>query len=79
MEIHSGKRQNTLREISANLRTMRMAEHASLAIVVCDDIENIFPEDGRDYWVEDISAATENLLLAAHGIEKPCSRIHPNM
>lgn len=62
------KDKNTLHEISANLRTMRMAEHAPLAIVVCGDMENTFPEDGRDYWVEDTSAATENLLLAAHGI-----------
>ncbi len=57
-----------LHEISANLHTMRMAEHAPLAIVVCGDMENTFPEDGRDYWVEDASAATENLLLAAHGL-----------
>lgn len=59
---------NTLHEISANLHTMRMAEKAPLAIVVCGDMENTFPEDGRDYWVEDTSAATENLLLAAHGL-----------
>lgn len=59
---------NTLHEISANLNTMRMAEKAPLAIVVCGDMDNTFPEDGRDYWVEDASAATENLLLAAHGI-----------
>lgn len=59
---------NTLHEISANLHSMRMAEHAPLAIVVCGDMENTFPEDGRDYWVEDTSAATENLLLAAHGL-----------
>lgn len=62
------KDKNTLHEISANLHTMRTAEHAPLAIVVCGDMENTFPEDGRDYWVEDASAATENLLLAAHGL-----------
>lgn len=59
---------NTLHEISANLRTMRMAESAPLAVIVCGDLDNTFPEDGRDYWVEDTSAATENLLLAAHGL-----------
>lgn len=59
---------NTLSTISANMKTMRMAEKAPLAIVVCGDLDNTFPEDGRDYWVEDTSAATENLLLAAHSM-----------
>lgn len=59
---------NILHEISTNLHTMKMAEHAPLAIVVCGDLDNTFPEDGRDYWVEDTSAASENLLLAAHGL-----------
>ncbi len=57
-----------LHAISTNLHTMRMAEKAPLAIVVCGDMEKTFPEDGLDYWVEDTSAATENLLLAAHGL-----------
>ncbi|MDO4164586.1 MAG: nitroreductase family protein [Bacteroides sp.] len=58
----------TLSAISAQMNTMRMAEKAPLAIVVCGDLTNTFPEDGRDYWVEDTSAATENLLLAAHSL-----------
>lgn len=57
-----------LSNISARLNTMKMAEKAPLAVIVCGDINNTFPEDGRDYWVEDTSAATENLLLAAHGL-----------
>lgn len=59
---------NTLSAISAQMNTMRMAEKAPLAIVVCGDLTNTFPEDGRDYWIEDTSAATENLLLAAHSL-----------
>lgn len=55
-----------LHSISANLNTMKMAENAPLAIVVCGDLDNTFLGDGRDYWVQDTSAATENLLLAAH-------------
>lgn len=57
-----------LSEISSNLHTMTMADKAPLAIVVCGDMDNTFPEDGKDYWVEDASAATENLLLAAHSM-----------
>ncbi|MCD8318510.1 MAG: nitroreductase family protein, partial [Paraprevotella sp.] len=62
------KDKEILHEISSNLNTMKMAEKAPLAVVVCGDMDDTFPEDGRDYWVEDASAATENLLLAAHSM-----------
>ena len=57
-----------LSEISQHFQTIRMAEHAPLAVIVCGDLNNTFPGDGLDYWVEDTSAATENLLLAAHSL-----------
>lgn len=57
-----------LDSISTHFHTMKMAGHAPLAIVVCGDMDSTFPGDGRDYWVEDASAATENLLLAAHSM-----------
>lgn len=44
------------------------AKRAPLAIVVCGDITNTFPGEGKDYWVEDTSAATENILLAVHAL-----------
>jgi nitroreductase len=62
------KDKNTLKTISEHFHTMTMAEHAPMAIVVCGDMNLTFPDDGRDYWVEDTSAATENLLLAAHSM-----------
>jgi nitroreductase len=41
----------------------KMLKTAPLGIVVCADLESIkYPE----YWVQDCSAATQNLLLAAH-------------
>lgn len=46
----------------------RMAAQAQAAIVVCGDTTNVFPGEGRDYWVQDCSAATENILLAAHAV-----------
>lgn len=58
----------TLDSIGANFGSMKMASQASLGIVVCGDLEATFPEEGRDYWIEDTSAAMENLLLAAHSI-----------
>ncbi len=42
-----------------------MAAKSQLAIVVCGSPERaLMPE----YWVQDCSAATENILLAAHGM-----------
>ena len=62
------KDKTTLKAISDSFHTMSMAQNAPLAIVVCGDLKATFPEDGLDYWVEDTSAATENLLLAAHSL-----------
>ena len=58
----------TLDSIGANFGSMKMATLAPLAILVCGDVDATFPGDGRDYWIEDTSAAMENLLLAAHSI-----------
>lgn len=54
--------------ISDNFQTMTMAKGAALAIVMCGDMTATLPEAGRDYWVQDVSAASENLLLAAHAM-----------
>jgi nitroreductase len=43
----------------------RMLEKASLAILVCADPDL---QTCRSYWVQDVSAATENILLAVHGM-----------
>jgi len=43
----------------------RMLAQASLAVVLCADPERQ-PLEG--YWLQDLSAATENLLLAAHAL-----------
>lgn len=42
-----------------------MLREASLAIAVCGDLE-LQNHDG--YWIQDCSAATENILLAAHAL-----------
>ncbi|MBD5257813.1 MAG: nitroreductase family protein [Barnesiella sp.] len=54
--------------ISANFGSMTMAKNASLAIVTCGDLSAAMEGEGRDYWIQDVSAATENLLLAAHAM-----------
>jgi nitroreductase len=62
------KEKKTLKAISENFNSMKMAEKAPLAIVVCGDLKATLDGEGADYWVQDASAATENLLLAAHSL-----------
>jgi nitroreductase len=55
----------TLDAIPEFHRYAKMLHDAPLAIVVCADLDRQVHEG---YWVQDCSAATENLLLAAHAI-----------
>ena len=45
-----------------------MAAKAPLAIVVCGDMTKALDGDARDFWIQDCSAASENILLAATGM-----------
>ena len=45
-----------------------MAKKAPLAIVVCGDMKKTLEGGGRAFWIQDCSAATENILLAAHAL-----------
>ena len=46
----------------------RMLTQAPLAIVTCGDMSKALENDGKDFWIQDVSAATENLLLAANAL-----------
>ncbi len=56
--------------IAASFKTAKMVASAPLAIVVCGNIDNTFTGDTRRIgnWTLDCSAATENILLAAHAL-----------
>lgn len=58
----------TLDSIAANFHTMKMASQAQAAVVMCGDLKATFAGEGLDYWCQDVSAASENLLLAAHAV-----------
>ncbi len=45
-----------------------MAAKAPLAIVVCGDMKKALPGKAQEFWVQDCSAATENILLAANAL-----------
>lgn len=46
----------------------KMVATAPVSIVACGELTRVFPGEGESYWIQDLSAATENLLLAAHAI-----------
>lgn len=58
----------TLSFFTDTLKNMSMAKDAALAVVMCGDLDAAYPGVERDYWIQDVSAASENLLLAAHAM-----------
>lgn len=59
-----------LDSLSKALPYARMLPQASLAIVTCGDLSKAIESENaeRGFWIQDVSAATENLLLAAHAL-----------
>ena len=45
-----------------------MVKEAPLAIVVCGDLSKALKGWEQEFWVQDCAAATENILLMAHGL-----------
>lgn len=46
----------------------RCGNGAACAFVMCGDMGKALPGEGQGFWINDVSAATENLLLAAHAM-----------
>lgn len=46
----------------------KFADKAPLAIIVCGDMDKTLQGGGKDFWIQDCSAVTENILLAAHAM-----------
>ena len=59
----------------------RCSNHPACAIVPCGDLSKAIEGDMAAFWINDVSAATENLLLAAHsmGLGAVWTGVHPNM
>lgn len=47
----------------------RCGNGAACAFVMCGDLSKAIEGDGQGFWINDVSAATENLLLAAHAMD----------
>jgi len=59
----------------------RLSNHPACAIVPCGDLSKAIEGDMAAFWINDVSAATENLLLAAHamGLGAVWTGVHPDM
>ena len=45
-----------------------MIKQAGVAIVVCGNMDKALQGPAQGFWIQDCSAATENILLAAHAL-----------
>ena len=54
--------------ITAVLKYGHPIAKAPVAIVVCGDLQKSSEDINGGYWIQDCSAATENILLAAHAV-----------
>lgn len=58
----------TLDKLSEGLPYAKMLENASAAIVVCGDLSKALKGWEQEFWIQDCSAATQNVLLAAEAL-----------
>lgn len=67
-------------KIGDEFKNAGMIKKASCAIIVCGDMNLTLGGDVREFWVQDCSAATENILLAAHslGLGAVWCGVYPN-
>jgi nitroreductase len=56
-------------KISDEITYSKMVKDAPAAILVCGNLDKALPGLAQDFWIQDCSSATTNLLLAAHSLE----------
>lgn len=54
--------------LAESLPYAKMAAHAPMAIAVCGNSSRFLEGEDSTLWVQDLSAASENILLAAHAL-----------
>ena len=67
-------------KIGDEFKNAGMIKKASCAIIVCGDMNLTLGGDVQEFWVQDCSAATQNILLAAHsmGLGAVWCGVYPN-
>lgn len=57
-----------LKALATALPYSRVGNGAKLAIVVCGNLDNGLPGRSKEYWIQDCSAASQNILLAVKAL-----------
>ena len=70
-----------LDRLASALPNAKMLAEAPMAIIVCGDLTKVAEGEGSAYWIQDCSAAAENILLAAHtlGLGAVWTGVYPKM
>ncbi len=68
-----------LDKLAKSLPRAKMLKQATAAIVVCGDLSKALTGDAQPFWIQDCSAATQNILLAAEsmGLGAVWTGVHP--
>lgn len=66
-EFYVVKNEQVLEDLKTASKFSRFS--AKLAIVVCGNLSRALPMHLADYWIQDCSAATENILLRATDLD----------
>ncbi|MCQ2342150.1 MAG: nitroreductase family protein [Paludibacteraceae bacterium] len=71
---------SVLAQLGQEFPYSRCDQHPACAIIPCGDLSKAI-EGSEGFWINDVSAATENILLAAHamGLGAVWTGLHPNM
>lgn len=73
--------EDIIAQLGEALPYSRCSNHPAVAIIPCGDLTKAIEGEMGAFWINDVSAATENLLLAAHamGIGAVWTGLHPDM
>lgn len=66
-KIYIVENEELLRQLGEAMPNCRCQNHPACAFVLCGDMDKVF-QPQPDFWIHDVSAATENLLLAVHSM-----------
>ena len=72
---------NVIAKLGEALPYSRCSNHPAVAFIPCGDLSKAIEGEMANFWINDVSAATENLLLAAHamGLGAVWTGLHPDM
>ena len=73
--------EKNIAQLGESLPYSRCSTHPACAFIPCGDLSKTIEGDLAAFWINDVSAATENLLLAAHamGLGAVWTGLHPDM